>query len=110
VAGPLSRRIPHGAGAENIAAGTRDFPTTLAMWKRSSGHNANLLNRSMTRIGIASAQSSNSRYGTFWALILAGSPAQPRIGQPARMRGAAAKREPARAEAPWFVNRQLGLQ
>ena len=59
------------SAAENIAMGTSSFGETLALWKSSSGHNANLLKRDMTRIGIASA----SRHGsTYWALILAGPP------------------------------------
>jgi uncharacterized protein YkwD len=66
-----SRMAPYGAlsAAENIAMGTRTFEDTLAVWKSSSGHNANLLLRSATRIGVASA----SHHGTkYWALILAG--------------------------------------
>src|SRR5262245_56282608 len=43
--------------AENIAGGTTDLASTLAMWKRSSGHNANLLKPGVSRIGIASAAS-----------------------------------------------------
>jgi Cysteine-rich secretory protein family len=68
-----SRMASYGAAsaAENIAMGTRSFGETLALWKSSSGHNANLLKRNVTRIGLASA----SRHGsTYWALILAGSP------------------------------------
>jgi len=59
------------SAAENIAMGSRSFGETLALWKASSGHNANLLKRDVTRIGLASA----SRHGsTYWALILAGPP------------------------------------
>lgn len=65
-----SRIRPYGASAaaENIAMGTKTFAETLAMWKSSSGHNANLLLRDATRIGIASA---SARGTTYWALILA---------------------------------------
>jgi len=60
--------------AENIAMGTKTFEETLAIWKSSSGHNANLLKRNVTRIGLASA----SRDGTtYWALILAAPPEPP---------------------------------
>jgi uncharacterized protein YkwD len=58
--------------AENIAAGTRDFPSTLNMWKRSPGHDANLLRSGVTRFGIASADAPKSRYKIFWSLIVAG--------------------------------------
>jgi uncharacterized protein YkwD len=56
--------------AENIAMGTKDLPSTLTMWKHSSGHNANLLKSGVSRIGIASASGGGR---TYWALILAGS-------------------------------------
>ncbi len=68
-----SRMAAYGAAAaaENLAMGTRTFGDTLAIWKSSSGHNANLLRANVTRIGVASA----SRHGrTYWALILAAPP------------------------------------
>src|SRR5215470_1420076 len=71
-----SRIKPYGSAlaAENIAMGTKTFEETLAIWKSSSGHNANLLKRNVTRIGLASA----SRDGTtYWALILAAPPEPP---------------------------------
>jgi Cysteine-rich secretory protein family len=63
-----------GAAAENIAMGTKSFSETLAVWKGSPGHNANLLMGSARRIGIASA-SGHGR--TYWALILA-APTEPK--------------------------------
>ena len=72
VGGSFASRIGgsnRGVAAENIAMGTNDLSSTLAMWKRSSGHNANLLKRGVNRIGIASA---NGGKRTYWALILAG--------------------------------------
>jgi uncharacterized protein YkwD len=70
-----SRVASYGAqsAAENIAMGTRTFGDTLAVWKSSSVHNANLLLRSATRIGVASASSHGM---TYWALILA-APSEP---------------------------------
>jgi uncharacterized protein YkwD len=71
-----SRIAPYGStsAAENIAMGTKTFGETLAIWKSSSGHNANLLNPNVRRIGLASA----SRDGTtYWALILAAPPEPP---------------------------------
>ena len=61
------------SAAENIAMGTRTFGDTLAVWKSSSGHNANLLLPSATRIGIASASSKGT---TYWSLILAAAPSE----------------------------------
>jgi uncharacterized protein YkwD len=62
------------SAAENIAMGTNTFGDTLARWKSSPGHNANLLKGNVTRFGVASA----SHHGTtYWALILA-SPSDPK--------------------------------
>ena len=65
-----SRMASYGAlsAAENIAMGTKTFQDTLAAWKASPGHNANLLLPSATRIGVASASSHGISY---WSLILA---------------------------------------
>ncbi len=68
---PFAQRISAyntGSAAENIAMGTKSFSETLAVWKASSGHDANLLMSGARRIGIASA-SGHGR--TYWALILA---------------------------------------
>jgi hypothetical protein len=68
-----SRMASYGSpsAAENLAMGTRTFSDTFAIWKSSSGHNANLLKPNVTRIGLASASRNGS---TYWALILAGPP------------------------------------
>jgi hypothetical protein len=95
VGGSFASRVGGGYGmaAENIAAGTRDFSSTLEMWKRSSGHRANLLRGGISRIGIASAHAPNSRYKVFWALVLAGSAERaPRMKASPRMRRAAITR------------------
>jgi uncharacterized protein YkwD len=70
-----SRMTSYGtlSAAENIARGTTTFGETFAVWKSSSGHNANLLLPSATRIGIASASGHGT---TYWALILA-APSEP---------------------------------
>lgn len=68
---------------ENIAAGTVSFASTLDLWKHSPGHNANLLNAGVTRLGIAAADAPQSHYHMFWSLIMA-KPAPPRRpGKPA---------------------------
>jgi len=81
---------------ENIAAGTRSFSSTLDIWKRSAGHNANLLKSGATRFGIASAAAPNSKYKIFWALIMAGShgPRGVRHASSPGLMRAAATREP----------------
>ena len=71
-----SRIAPYGSASatENLAMGTKTFEETLAMWKSSYGHNANLLNRNVTRMGLASASGNGT---TYWALILAAPPEPP---------------------------------
>jgi cysteine-rich secretory family protein len=73
---PFSTRIAsYGttSAGENIAMGTKTFEETLAIWKGSWGHNANLLLGSADRMGIASA-SGNGK--TYWALVLAAGPSK----------------------------------
>jgi uncharacterized protein YkwD len=60
-----------GAAGENVAAGQKSLADVLAAWQRSPGHNRNLLLRGATSIGIAVAVAPESRYKTFWTLILA---------------------------------------
>ena len=47
-----SRIAPYGspAAAENLAMGIKTFEETLAIWKSSSGHSANLLKPNVTRM------------------------------------------------------------
>jgi len=62
-----------GTAAENVAAGQKTLADVLEAWRRSPGHNRNLLMAGVTQIGIAVAVAPESRYKTFWTLIL-GSP------------------------------------
>lgn len=58
---------PSGAG-ENIAAGTNwsSASAVFEAWRNSSGHNANMLNGSYTKIGISRVYTSGSQYGWYW--------------------------------------------
>lgn len=60
-----------GHAAENLSAGADTPEAALARWKRSSGHNANLLLRQAKRIGFARADSPGHGYKRYWALVLA---------------------------------------
>jgi uncharacterized protein YkwD len=74
VAGSFSSRIAgahSGIAAENIAAGTRTWADTFRVWKHSSGHNANLLLARADSVGFAVARNKNTRYKTFWAMVIA---------------------------------------
>ena len=57
---------------ENISAGYHTLAEAFSGWRDSPPHRANMLNRSVTRIGIAAAYAPGSKYKVFWALILVG--------------------------------------
>jgi uncharacterized protein YkwD len=57
-----------GTAAENLAAGTATVADTVAMWKSSAGHSANMLIPEIRRIGLARAIGSG--YGNYWTLVV----------------------------------------
>ena len=57
-------------------------------WRNSSEHNANLLMKNATRIGVAIAKDPHTRYGVYWALELASEPQRKTL----RRRGAVRRR------------------
>lgn len=71
------------AAAENVGAGHRSLQEAMAGWERSSGHRANLLMSSATRIGIARVDAPGKPYGIYWALVLAGENAADRTASTA---------------------------
>jgi len=56
---------------ENISAGYHTLAEAFSGWRDSPPHRANMLNASITRIGIAAVYAPQSKYKVFWALILA---------------------------------------
>jgi uncharacterized protein YkwD len=56
---------------ENIGAGYDTLAEAFSGWRDSPPHRANMLNRDVTRMGIATAYAPQSRYKVFWSLILA---------------------------------------
>ena len=58
----------HSAAAENVAYGCADEACAFRMWSRSAGHRRNMLLRSVTHYGLASAVGSNGR--RYWVLEL----------------------------------------
>jgi uncharacterized protein YkwD len=58
---------------ENVGAGYHTLAEAFSGWRDSPPHRANMLNRSVTRMGIAAAYAPASKYKLFWALIFAGS-------------------------------------
>ena len=74
VAGSFASRISGvrtGMAAENIAAGTKTWADTFRMWQASPGHNENLLQARADSVGIAMARNEQTRYKTFWAMVIA---------------------------------------
>jgi len=56
---------------ENIGAGYDTLAEAFSGWRESPPHRANMLNRDVTRMGIATAYAPQSRFKVFWSLILA---------------------------------------
>jgi uncharacterized protein YkwD len=65
--------------AENVAAGQDTLAEVLEAWRKSPGHNANLLLPNVSKIGIALAIADDSKYKTYWTLVL-GERYEPRPG------------------------------
>ena len=77
VAGSFSSRMSGartGMAAENIAAGTKTWEETLHKWQTSPGHNANLLQSKADIVGVAVARNEQTRYKTYWAMVIAEKP------------------------------------
>jgi Cysteine-rich secretory protein family len=60
-----------GVAVENISAGYHTLAEAFSGWRDSPPHRANMLNRGVTRMGIAAVYSPNSKFKVYWALILA---------------------------------------
>ena len=58
--------------AENIAAGNAGGAATFTQWKNSSGHNANMLGKSFTVVGIGRAYGAASTYRWYWTTTFGG--------------------------------------
>ena len=75
IAGNLDHRLnashhAKGYAVENVSAGYANADAALAGWQRSPGHNANLLDGHMRRMGIAAADAPDTRFRTYWALMM----------------------------------------
>ena len=76
VAGPLPKRLKVAgydarAAVENISAGYHTLAEAFSGWRDSPPHRANMLNGSVTKLGIAAYYAPGTKYKVFWALILA---------------------------------------
>jgi uncharacterized protein YkwD len=75
-AGVFAQRIKHSGydakiAVENIGAGYHTLAEAFSGWRDSPPHRANMLHSGVTKMGIATAYSANSKYKVFWALVLA---------------------------------------
>jgi uncharacterized protein YkwD len=59
------------SAAENIGAGYHTLAEAFSGWRDSPPHNANMLVKGATRIGIAAIYTPASKYKVYWTLILA---------------------------------------
>lgn len=55
---------------ENVSAGYFSLADVMGGWRRSPGHNANLLDPQMRHMGIATAYAPGTRYKVYWALVM----------------------------------------
>jgi uncharacterized protein YkwD len=73
--GTFAQRIARGGfqasiAAENVAAGQKSLAEVFDAWRKSPGHNANMLLPGISLMGIALAVQKNGRYHTYWSLEL----------------------------------------
>ena len=59
------------AAVENISAGYHTMAEAFSGWRDSPHHRANMLHKSVTRMGIAAVRAPGTKYRVFWALVLA---------------------------------------
>ncbi|MCB1510310.1 MAG: CAP domain-containing protein [Hyphomicrobiaceae bacterium] len=57
--------------AENVGTGQASLAEVFEGWRKSPGHNKNLLLRDATQMGIALVQDPKTEFKTFWTLVLA---------------------------------------
>ncbi len=73
--GSFAQRIARGGfrasmAAENVAAGQKTLADVFEAWRKSPGHNANMLLPNVSLMGIAVAVQPGGRYHTYWSLEL----------------------------------------
>jgi len=56
---------------ENVAAGQLSWDAAFDAWKKSPGHNENMLRDDVTEFGLALVYEPKTTYSTYWAMLLA---------------------------------------
>lgn len=62
--------IAYGSFLANFSAGYRTFAEAFSGWRESPRHNATMLDRRASRVGLATAYAPNSKYKIFWTLVV----------------------------------------
>ncbi len=57
--------------AENVGAGYHTLAEAFSGWRDSPSHNKNMLLPGATRLGIAAVRAPRSKYGVYWAMVIA---------------------------------------
>jgi uncharacterized protein YkwD len=70
----LAAGLDSARAGENLGGGYLSTQEAFDGWRRSSGHNANLLLAGATRFGIALAKAPGTRYRVYWAMVIAADP------------------------------------
>ena len=63
--------VPGRAVVSNVAAGYHTVADAFSGWRGGTRQNANMLKPGVKRMGVASVYAPGSKYGVFWALVLA---------------------------------------
>lgn len=56
---------------ENVATGQMSWEDVFTAWKKSPGHNENLLRNDVTEFGLALVYEPTTTYSTYWAMLVA---------------------------------------
>lgn len=56
---------------ENVATGQMSWDAVFEAWKKSPGHNENLLRDDVTEFGLALVYEPDTTYATYWAMLVA---------------------------------------
>ena len=56
---------------ENVATGQLSWDDVFAAWKKSPGHNENLLRNDVSEFGLALVYEPTTTYSTYWAMLVA---------------------------------------
>jgi uncharacterized protein YkwD len=67
----LQQGVNARTAVQNVSSGYHTLPEAFAGWRQSKPHNANMLNRNVRRMGIATAYVPGTKYRVHWALVLA---------------------------------------